>query len=220
MASGALPLATGAALGVSLLLGGLVLAALAGVFGVILAYAAVSFAYSVKLKELPLIDVFLLAGLYTFRLVGGGEAAGHRLSLWLLAFSSFLFLSLAFVKRVEELTGPGGSDGRRLSRRGYDSGDVAILQIFGCAAAFSSCVVLALFVQSEADAGHYSSPGLLWGMVPLFLFWQCRLWLSTARGYMHVDPIIYAARDWVSWLVGLGLLVLLSAAKVGTVNLF
>ena len=220
LASGALPLATGAALGVLLLCLGSALGAIGGVLAILAMYVAASLGYSLKLKELPLVDVFLLAGLYTVRLFGGGEATGHRLSLWLLAFSSFVFLSLALVKRVEELTAPGDADSGFLARRGYGPGDAAILQSFGCAAAFASCVVLALFVQSEAVGDRYASPGLLWGMVPLVLFWQCRLWLSTARGYMHVDPIIYAARDWVSWLVAIGLLALLSAAKVSTITLF
>ncbi len=217
LASGALPLGRGGVLAGLLLCLGLGLAAVDGTLGVILLYAAASLGYSIRLKELPLVDVFLLAGLYTARLFGGGEATGHRLSLWLLCFSSFLFLSLALVKRVEELTGPGGTGGGRASRRGYVAGDAAILQIFGCAAAFASCVVLTLFVQSETAMQQYASPGLLWGTVPLMLFWQCRLWLSTARGYMHVDPIIYATRDWVSWLVAVGLLLILSAAKVSTI---
>jgi len=219
-ASGALSLGTGAILSFVLFCLSVVLAIANGTLGVILLYAAASLGYSIKLKEFPLVDVFLLAGLYTSRLFGGGEATGHHLSLWLLGFSSFLFLSLALVKRVEELKASGNAVGQRAPRRGYTAGDVAILQTFGCGATFASCVVLALFVQSETALQQYASPGLLWGTVPLMLFWQCRLWLSTARGYMNVDPIIYAARDWVSWLVGASLLVLLlSAAKVSIFNL-
>ena len=210
--SGALPLTTGAALAGVLFCLGFWLAAIDGTLAVMLIYAAASLGYS--------IDVFLLAGLYTIRLFGGGAASGHWLSLWLLGFSSFLFLSLALVKRVEELMVLGASGGRRVARRGYFVADAPILQTLGCGAAFASCVVLALFVQSEATIQRYSSPGLLWGMVPLMLFWQCRLWLATARGYMHDDPIIYAARDWVSWLVAVALLLVLSAAKVTPFNPF
>src|SRR5260370_257427 len=89
------------------------LAAIDGPLVVVLIYAGASLGSSIKLKELPLIDVFLLAGLYTIRLFGGGEASGHWLSLWLLGFSSFLFLSLALVKRVEELIALGASGGWR-----------------------------------------------------------------------------------------------------------
>jgi 4-hydroxybenzoate polyprenyltransferase len=180
---------------------------------VILAYIALSVGYSTKLKEMPLVDVFVLAALYIIRLIGGGEATGHRSSLWLLAFSSFIFLSLALVKRVEELKALHQlSLGSSTPRRGYYTSDAVILQLFGCSASFSSCIVLALFVQDQVATQHTVS-ALLWGIVPLMLFWQCRLWLSTARGYMHDDPIVYAARDWVSWIVAIALLAVLSAAS-------
>ena len=186
---------------------GLGIAWAAKVTGLVLLYGAATAAYSLRLKQLPLVDVFWLAGLYTLRLFGGGQAIGHPVSLWLLAFSSFLFLSLALVKRVGELG--AGSPGRR----GYTPADGPILRTFGCASAFASCIVLAMFVQNETLRTIYASPALLWGMVPLFLFWQCRLWLSTARGYMHDDPIVYAARDWVSWCVGAALIALIVLAR-------
>jgi 4-hydroxybenzoate polyprenyltransferase len=169
------------------------------------------------LKEQPLVDVFMLAFLYTIRMVGGGVASGHEVSLWLLGFSSFLFLSLALVKRVSELArhAARGTQGF-IARRGYMTEDAAILQMFGCAATFASAIVLSLYVQSDVAAQAYRRPDVLWGAIPLLLFWQCRLWLSTARGYMHDDPIVYAARDWVSWAVFgcLGLVVMLALLPV------
>jgi 4-hydroxybenzoate polyprenyltransferase len=214
-ASGALPIPTGIAMMAFFLGMGLWLAYANGSILVLLAYGCISVGYSFRMKELPIVDVFLLAALYTIRLFGGGEATGHSVSLWLLGFSSFLFLSLALVKRVEELMQLAASKGGTASRRGYLASDAAILQLFGCGAAFASSLVLALFVQSEATAQRYASPGLLWGIVPLTLFWQCRLWLSTARGYMHDDPIVYAARDWVSWAVAITTFAVLALAKAG-----
>lgn len=215
-ARGSVPLPAGMAAALVLLGMGCAAAWSIHTIFIIGAYAAGSILYSLKLKELPLVDVFCLAGFYTIRLFGGGEATGHSLSLWLLGFSSFLFFSLALMKRVEELMAVGRAKGKSAARRGYFADDAATLQIFGCAASFASSVVLALFVQNEATAQQYNSPGLLWGIVPLMLFWQCRLWLSTTRGYMHEDPIIYAARDWVTWAVGVMLVVLLVAAKSTT----
>jgi 4-hydroxybenzoate polyprenyltransferase len=213
LASGALPILAGAALAPALLAFGIGLGAAAGALWVILAYIALSVGYSVSLKEKPLVDVFILAALYTIRLVGGGVATGHELTLWLLAFSGFIFLSLAFVKRVEELRALHDvSPGLSRPRRGYYASDLAILQSFGCGSAFSSCIVLALFVQDQVVT-HHAASVLLWGIVPLLLFWQCRLWLSTARGYMHDDPIIYAARDWVSWLVAIAASAILTLAS-------
>jgi 4-hydroxybenzoate polyprenyltransferase len=178
-----------------------------------------SVGYSLRLKELPLVDVFMLAGLYTIRIVAGGEATGHKMSLWLLAFSSFLFLSLAFLKRVEEMMAAAriARGYVRPARRGYTTEDVPILGVFGVAAAFSAVLVLALFVQSETSGSLYASPALLWGIVPVMLLWLCRMWLSASRGYMHHDPIVYAARDWVSWTAGAVMLLVLMAAKSFTI---
>lgn len=212
-ARGAVPLPAGIAGAAVLLLIGLGLAALGHVAWVACAYAAMSIGYSVILKQLPLVDVFMLAALYTIRLYGGGEATGHHLSLWLLGFSSFLFLSLALLKRVEEFMSVANAGGSKAARRGYTAADVPILQLFGVASAFASAIVLALFVQAEATAQVYRSPSLLWLVVPLMLFWQCRMWLSGARGYMHHDPIVYAARDRVSWTIGGAVAVVLIAAK-------
>jgi len=78
-----------------------------------------------------------------------------------------------------------------------------VLVTFGVSSTFASSVVLALFVGATLDTDRFHSPELLWGLVPLILFWQCRLWLATERGYMHDDPIVYAFLDWVSWLTGL-----------------
>lgn len=203
-ASGALPLATGLAMVPVLFLIGAWLGLASGALLALSAYAVMSLAYTVRLKEMPLIDVFILAALYTIRLFGGGEASGHQVSIWLLGFSSFLFLSLALVKRVSELYRLQSAAQRRTERRDYTIEDLPMLQMFGSAASFASVVVLSLYVQSDTALHSYVRPSMLWGVIPLLLFWQCRLWLSTSRGYMNDDPIVYAARDWVSWLVFIG----------------
>ncbi len=200
-ASGALSIPTGLAMTVTLLIAGGWFAFNSGAALWVAVYGVSSLSYSLFFKEYPLVDIFVLAGLYTLRLFAGGEATGHQVSLWLLGFSSFFFLSLALVKRVSEMmTRTQG----RAARRGYEASDVPILQLMGVASAFTAIVILALFVQDEAVSQRYASPAVLWCIVPLMLFWLCRIWLSTARGYMHDDPIVYAAKDWVSWLVSPG----------------
>jgi 4-hydroxybenzoate polyprenyltransferase/phosphoserine phosphatase len=201
-ASGALPLSFGAALAALLITVGVMLAAAVGTASWLIAYAAVSLAYSLGCKQFPLLDVFILASLYTLRIVAGGVASHHPVTLWLLAFSMFTFLSLALVKRVAELTAVPDSDFSP-ARRGYRAGDRNILAMFGIASSFSGSVVLALFISSNAAVEEYRAPEILWAIVPIILFWQCRLWLATERGHMHDDPIIYAAHDSVSWLVAL-----------------
>jgi 4-hydroxybenzoate polyprenyltransferase len=178
---------------------GLIIGWAAGGFYYLLGYAVVSLSYSWKAKEFPLLDVFMLSALYALRLFAGGDVSGHPVSFWLLAFSSFFFLSLAIIKRVAEL---GKTQN---ARRGYFAADVQLLQAIGIGASLVSSNLLALYVQSDFVAKQYANPKILWLIVPLILFWQCRLWLSTARGYMRDDPIVYAAKDWVSWLVGVAL---------------
>jgi 4-hydroxybenzoate polyprenyltransferase/phosphoserine phosphatase len=214
-ASGAAPPSIGLGLGVGLVIVGLTLAATTGatVLALLIIYATTSLLYSLYLKEQPLIDVFTLSLLYNIRLFVGGEATHYRISLWLLGFAFFIFLGLALIKRVAEL---GASDrksvDKQIPNRGYYPGDTSMLGLMGVGASFTSSIVLALYLQDHAAQAVYANPALLWPLVPLLLFWQCRLWLSTQRGYMLDDPIVYSARDWVSWLVVgiVGLLVVLA----------
>jgi 4-hydroxybenzoate polyprenyltransferase len=219
-ASGALPLHFGLVAAPLLIVAGSTIGLAAGALPVLLIYTALSLAYSLFLKSQPLVDVFVLAGLYTIRVIGGGVATGYTVSLWLLAFSSFLFLSLAIVKRVAELQAVGGSDERRVAGRGYLASDARILQPMGIAASFVTSLVLALYVQSEMMPAGDHRPTLAWGIVPLILFWQCRVWFVTMRGEMHHDPIIFAARDWVSWLVGVSSFALLLFGSKVTIFAF
>lgn len=197
-ASGRVPLALGVAVSPVLLLLGATAGFGAHVLPALGLYALVSLSYTIKLKEFQLVDVFCLAFLYVIRLFAGGLATGYYLSLWLLGFSTFLFLGLAFVKRAAELKSVDAPH-VRLDRRGYSTDDLPTLTIMGVCANFTSCILLVLFVQSPQVAQRYASPMVLWALAPLILFWQLRLWLSTARGYMHDDPIVYSSRDWVSW---------------------
>ncbi|HXO01308.1 MAG TPA: UbiA family prenyltransferase [Stellaceae bacterium] len=214
LAAGDLPVAIGLVLSVGLALAALGLAAVAGGLLWLLIYAAIAFAYTAKLKELPLVDIFLLTSLYDARMMAGGDATGNPVSVWLLGFASFLFLSLALVKRVSELIQlPAGTEGQ-VARRGYRANDVLLLQMLGVGSTFASAVVLALYVSNGIGAKVYANPRVLWGFVPLMLFWQCRLWLATNHGEMHDDPIVYAARDRWSQLVVLGLALCVALAHL------
>ena len=202
-ASGALSLQIGLVTAPLLMLIGFGVSFAVGALPVLLCYAAGSCAYSLWLKSRPLVDVFTLAALYGLRLLAGGFATGYHVSLWLLAFSSFLFLGLAMVKRVAELMTLPPGEKRRAAGRGYRAEDLQIIQLMGVASSFVASLVLAFYVQSELVSALDRRPTLSWIIVPLVLFWQCRIWLATSRGRMNDDPIVFAARDWVSWMVAL-----------------
>ena len=67
------------------------------------AYLILTALYSIVLKRHAVLDVIVLATLYTTRIVAGAAVVDVPLSRWFLAFSVFLFLSLALVKRTVEL---------------------------------------------------------------------------------------------------------------------
>jgi 4-hydroxybenzoate polyprenyltransferase len=180
--------------------------------GWVLAYLVMTGAYSGFAKRIALLDVAALAGLYTVRVLAGGAAIGVEVSFWLLAFSVFLFFSLALVKRCGEIVAQLERDEATVGGRGYRVGDLPVLQALGIAASFAALVVLALYVQTSEVTERYASPQLLWLMLVGLLILLGRMWLSTARGEMHDDPLVHAIEDRASrWIVG-ALLVLFAAA--------
>lgn len=179
---------------------------------VLLCYYVMTLAYSLKLKRMVMIDVVLLAALYTVRIVGGTVAIGSELSFWLLAFSMFVFLSLAMLKRYTELAA-ALADGKDLALgRGYSVADLPLVQSLGTAAAYIGVLVFALYINSPESMELYRNPKLLWLLCPILLYWISRMWIVSHRGGMHDDPIVFAAMDRGSQIViGLCVLVVLAA---------
>lgn len=199
-ASGLLPASQGVVVGLALLLVSALIAATINFWFVLAlaAYYVLTWAYSLRLKRVALIDVMMLAGLYTMRIIAGSAATAIWPSFWLLGFSVFMFLSLGIVKRFAEIEdarqrGKTGAHGR-----GYSAEDLSLLQSLGTAAGYSAVVVLALYVNSAASADLYQHPKALWMLCPVMLFWISRVWLLTTRGQMHDDPIVFALKDRVS----------------------
>ena len=204
-ASGALGTGFGWVLAPLLLADGLLLAEMLGsrqFLGLLLLYVVTTTAYSIYLKQIAVLDVLLLAGLYTLRLLAGIAATGVTFSSWLLAFSTFLFLSLAFLKRYAELTAHAAGEQEPLKRRGYQRRDREWLGAMGGACGYLSVMVLALYVNSDEVMRLYRAPLLLWLICPLLLYWTGRMWLLAYRGQIHEDPIVATVRDPVSYLLG------------------
>lgn len=179
---------------------------------VLVGYYVMTLSYSLKLKRIVMIDVVLLAALYTVRIIGGTVAIEAEMSFWLLAFSMFLFLSLALVKRYAELESALSSGKATAIGRGYSVEDLPLLQSMGTSAGYLAVLVFALYINSPASIELYGRPMLLWLLCPILLYWISRVWVVTHRGDMHDDPIVFAATDRTSQVVGmLCLLVLLVA---------
>lgn len=177
--------------------------------GVLSGYFLLTFAYSHGLKQKAIVDVLTLAALYTLRLIAGACAVNVPLSFWLLAFSMFFFLSLAFIKRFSELQFARHQKvNKALRGRGYmPQKDLEIVSSMGVAAGYLAVLVLALYIQDTHTAVLYRTPQLIWLACPLLLGWISRAWLIAHRGKMHHDPVVFALKDKASW--GIGVLVIL-----------
>ena len=187
-------LVAGALLGAWLTLPPLYLAGL-------LVYLVTTLWYSKVLKRIAMVDVLTLAGLYTLRLIAGAAAVAVVPSFWLLAFSMFLFLGLAIIKRYTELRAVLHAGNKSAAGRGYTTDDLPLLLSCGTATSFVSILVLALYVN-DGSAGMYRHPEVLWLLCPPVLYWILRVWRKTFRGELHDDPVVFALRDWPSLAVG------------------
>lgn len=215
-AAGTLSIPVGAVLTVVLCLGGLGLAwvALPPICTVTLVvYLALTVSYSVLLKRKIVADVISLALSYTLRILMGGAAVGVEISAWLLAFSLFLFLSLAFVKRYGEI---GVMNNRRgdneVPGRAYIADDKAWMSNMGGTSGYLAILVFALYINSDDVTVLFRHPHLLWLACPPLLYWISRIWLLCSRGKIDDDPLVFTAKDRVSYAVGLMVILVLVVA--------
>ena len=162
-------------------------------------YLILTTAYSVNLKRRIVIDVCVLAGLYTIRIVAGGVATGIPLSVWLLV-SMFLFFALAAVKRQANYMDTAGRGVLSASGRGYHVDDLPIISMMAIGAGYVSVLVLALYVNSPAVLELYSHPAALWGICCVLLYWITRTVMVAHRGHMHDDPVVMPPEDRISHL--------------------
>ncbi|WP_230851244.1 UbiA family prenyltransferase, partial [Ralstonia solanacearum] len=203
-ASGALALAWGGAMFPMLLIAAFLMAWLFLPWrfsAVLLGYYGLTLAYSAFLKRRVMVDVVVLAALYTIRIIAGAAAVGAHLTFWLLAFSMFIFLSLALVKRYAELHATKARGLLKTRGRGYEASDLPLISSLGSAAGYLAVLVLALYIQDAKTASLYRHPQAIWLACPLLLYWISRTWIIAHRGQMHDDPIVFAIRDRVSLAV-------------------
>ncbi len=165
-------------------------------------YTVTTLAYSLYLKRKLLLDVFVLSGLYTVRILAGSAATGVPVSAWLAGFSVFFFLSLAFVKRFSELESLRERGGAVTNGRGYFVSDLEQLRALGTGAAYAAVVVMTLYINNPETKVLYRHVIRLWLVVPVLLLWLSQVWMLASRGEMHDDPVVYAITDKRSFLLG------------------
>jgi 4-hydroxybenzoate polyprenyltransferase len=202
--------------GVSVL-AGLAIAASAGtgLLLVIMFYLCLTASYSLYLKRFLLVDVLVLAILYTTRVVAGHVAASIAFSVWLSSFAFFLFLSLAFAKRAAELVKLGEGSRHNIPGRGYNAEDLQVITMAGICSGFLSSLVLALYINSDAVRVLYRQPVLLWAVLPLLLYYVGQVWIICRRGQLDDDPIVYTAKTPSTYVLAAAVVMIVVAATVG-----
>jgi 4-hydroxybenzoate polyprenyltransferase len=184
-------------------------------FGVaLLGYAALTMWYSLQLKKMALLDVFVLSSFYSFRILAGALISSTPLSQWFLAFSMFFFLSLAMAKRYSELVHATNLLKAGNSGRGYRGDDRELLMALGVGSSFSAVVILSLYVHSQDVTALYLSPQYLFLLCPIILYWLSRNWLLAHRGELKEDPVTLAIRDKVSYGVAVASALVVAASMV------
>ncbi len=213
-AAGQLPITRGLGLIVLLLVTAFILAALLpDRFIVVLGgYYILTLAYSLLLKRMVLVDVLLLAGFYTLRIIAGAAAITVVLSFWMLAFSMFLFLSLALVKRYDELRMVASQGQTHTRGRNYHVDDLDLLQNLGGSSGYLSVLVLALYINDPMSQQFYQYPNRLWSLCPILLFWISHVWFKVHRGQLQDDPVLFALRDKLSMMLAIIIIVVIWAA--------
>jgi len=203
IAAGRLPLPLALTASPLLALAAIALALSGGLplLAVLLVYFASTLAYSLHLKRIMMVDIVTLAMLYTLRILGGGAATGITPSFWLLAFSFFIFLSLALLKRYSELYNLKRAGKERTRGRGYTVEDKLPVAMMGINSGFIAVLVFILYFNSSNVLALYRTPGYLLGVVPLLVYWLGRLWMLAFRGKVNEDPVLYVSKDRVSLCV-------------------
>ena len=217
LANGDLSIQSGVILAVATLIVGLVLAAYAGhaAFAMLALYVALSLSYSFYWKRVPILDAFVLAGLFTSRLAMGVTLADVRLSLWLFIFSMFIFTSLCMAKRNTEVLASTDDVDSPIPGRGYMKADAPLILALGMGTGISAVLVMILYLIEDAyPRQFYANPAFLWALPAILFLFLGRVWLLSERRQMHDDPVAFALKDRVSLLLGLLMSLALAASFI------
>ncbi len=180
----------------------------------LLGYAGLTMWYSLTLKRVALLDVFVLSSFYSFRIIAGAIISKTPLSQWFLAFSLFFFLSLAVAKRYSELVHAKDLINSGKSGRGYREDDRELLLSLGIGSSFAAVIILSLYVHSQEVRVLYSSPEFLFLLCPIILYWLSQIWLLAHRGELRDDPVTLAVHDRVSYLVAFAAALVIAASML------
>ena len=187
---------------------------------VLIIYLITTTSYSLYFKEKLFLDVIILGALYTLRVLAGGLAVGVEVSSWLLGFSWFFFLSLAFMKRYADLLLIKNNNQEELFGRGYSVIDLDIVQKLGISSGFISLLILALYINGDQVMVLYKQPEVIWLTIPILLYWLMRMWFVAHKGKMTDDPIAFALKDKSSYITFFFVIIVLIVAANLNISIY
>lgn len=124
--------------------------------GVILTYLVLNLAYSFKLKQFTIIDVFIIATGFVLRIFAGGVTCGIRLTPWLVLMTFLLALFIAFAKRRDDVV--IYEDTGRIPRKGVEHYNLAFMnQVISIIAAITMVCYLLYTLSDDVMANFGSS---------------------------------------------------------------
>ncbi len=168
---------------------------------VFFAYGLINFAYSFYLKKIFMLDVVVLAFLYTLRIIAGAESIELQPTFWLLGFSFSLFLGLAMVKRVAELFNVISAGNKKIEGRAYSKDHMSFLSITGVLSTAIAVAIFAFYITDPKTTELYSAPLFLWAIFPLLSYLLFRIWKNALKGEMSEDPVLFALTDQVGQIL-------------------
>ena len=171
-----------------------------GFLACLFVYFITNLTYTLRLKQVHSLDIIMLAGMYTIRIIAGSETTGIEVSEWLLAFSTFLFFGLAALKRFVEVSVL--QPNQKAAGRGYVAEDKGVLAALGVGSSLMACLVLALYFNSDAVREFYTSPKILWLILPLHMYWVSAIWVLASRGKIDDDPVLHTIKSRSTYVLG------------------
>ncbi len=146
---------------------------------VVSVYMLTNLLYSLRLKQIAIVDAFIIALGFVLRVVAGAYAAAAPMSHWILLSTLFLALFLAFCKRRAELDLLGASAASHRKNLGQYTPqflDQATTVLAACA-----IITYAMYTVDEATAAKFGEGNRLVWTVPFVVFGLFRYLLLVQR---------------------------------------
>ena len=176
-------------------------------FAAAAAYVLLQLAYSVRLKDVVILDIFVVALGFVLRVVAGGLVIAVPISPWLLLCTMLLALFLAMSKRRHELLLLEGDAARH--RRSLEEYSFRLLDQMISVVTASTVIAYCLYTVSEetvrkfgTDRLIYTTPFVLYGIFRyLYLIHQKDQGGSPEELILKDKPLLLAIVFWIASIV-------------------